>query len=41
MKDNVVKEKSFVFALQIVKLLKHLNQEKQEYILSKQLLLVQ
>ncbi|GGA27500.1 four helix bundle protein [Okeania sp. KiyG1] len=38
MKNNVVKEKSFAFALRIVKLSKHLNQEKQEYVLSKQLL---
>ncbi len=38
MKNNVVKEKSFVFALRIVKLSKYLSQEKQEYVLSKQLL---
>ena len=36
--NNVVKEKSFVFALRIVKLSKYLSQEKQEYALSKQLL---
>ena len=40
MKNNVVKEKLFAFALRIVKLSKHLNQEKEEYVLSKQLLLV-
>ncbi|MGD1712759.1 four helix bundle protein [Hydrocoleum sp. CS-953] len=38
MTNNVVKEKSFVFALRIVKLSKYLSQEKQEYVLSKQLL---
>ncbi|NES03105.1 MAG: four helix bundle protein [Okeania sp. SIO2F4] len=37
MKNNVVKEKSFAFALRIVKLSKYLSQEKQEYVLSKQL----
>lgn len=38
MKNNVVKEKSFSFALRIVKLSKYLNQDKREYVLSKQLL---
>ena len=38
MKDNVVKEKSFAFALRVVKLSKYLNQDKHEYVLSKQLL---
>ncbi|MEQ8757694.1 MAG: four helix bundle protein [Coleofasciculus sp. G1-WW12-02] len=38
MKTNIVKEKSFAFALRIVKLFKYLNQEKREYVLSKQLL---
>ena len=38
MKNNVVKEKSFSFALRIVKLSKYLNQDKKEYVLSKQLL---
>ncbi|MGD1806661.1 four helix bundle protein [Dapis sp. BLCC M126] len=38
MKNNVVKEKSFAFALRIVKLSQYLNQDKQEYVLSKQLL---
>ena len=35
---NVVLDKSYAFALQIVKLYKYLSQEKKEYILSKQLL---
>ena len=35
---NVVKEKSFAFALRVVKLSQYLNQEKREYVLSKQLL---
>ena len=38
MTESVVVEKSKAFALRIVKLYKHLNQEKQEYVLSKQLL---
>ncbi|GGA23441.1 four helix bundle protein [Okeania sp. KiyG1] len=38
MKNNVVKEKSFAFALRVVKLSKYLNQDKHEYVLSKQLL---
>ncbi|MGD1700034.1 four helix bundle protein [Dapis sp. BLCC M229] len=38
MRNNVVKEKSFAFALRIVKLSKYLSQEKHEYVLSKQLL---
>ena len=36
--DNVIKNKSFNFALRIVKLYQFLNQEKKEYVLSKQLL---
>jgi len=35
---NVVLDKSYAFALQIVELYKYLSQEKKEYILSKQLL---
>ncbi len=35
--ENIIKEKTFNFALRIVKLYKYL-QEKQEYVLSKQLL---
>lgn len=36
--DNPIKEKSFKFAIRIVNLYKYLCNEKQEYILSKQLL---
>ena len=36
--DNVVKEKSFEFSVRIVNLYKHLTTNKQEYVLSKQLL---
>ncbi len=35
--ENIIKEKTFNFALRIVKLYKYL-QDKQEYVLSKQLL---
>ena len=38
MADNVIKTKSFNFALRIVKLFQFLNQEKKEFVLSKQLL---
>ena len=38
MRSNVVEEKSFVFALRVVKLYQHLLKDKDEYILSKQLL---
>jgi four helix bundle protein len=38
MKENVVKDKSFDFALRVVKLAKYLEGEKREYILSKQVL---
>ena len=38
MKDNIIKNKSFDFALSIVQLYKYLIDEKKEYILSKQLL---
>ena len=39
MKDeNIVKEKSFEFSVRIVNLYKHLTANKQEYVLSKQLL---
>lgn len=37
-KDNVIQIKSYEFALRVVKLYKHLSQEKKEYVLSKQLL---
>ena len=38
MKENVIKDKSFAFALRIVKLYKFLCESKREYVLSKQLL---
>ena len=38
MKENVVKNKSFAFALRIVKLFQFLQSEKKEFVLSKQLL---
>lgn len=38
MKGNVVREKSYEFALRIVKLYKYLADEKREYVLSKQVL---
>jgi len=38
MKENLVKSKSFAFAIRIVKLYKFLQFEKKEYIISKQIL---
>jgi four helix bundle protein len=38
MKENIIKEKSYKFALRIINLYKHLNYEKKEYVLAKQLL---
>lgn len=38
MADNIIKIKSFSFALRIVKLSQFLNKEKKEFVLSKQLL---
>lgn len=38
MKESVLKEKSYKFALRIVKLNKYLNEEKKEFVLSKQIL---
>ncbi len=38
MKDNVIRDKSFAFAIRIVNLYKYLNETKKEYVLSKQLL---
>ena len=38
MKENVIKTKSFAFALRIIKLYQFLQSEKKEYILSKQLM---
>lgn len=37
-KDNVIQIKSYDFAVRVVKLYKHLAQEKKEFVLSKQLL---
>lgn len=37
-KENVLKDKSYKFALRIVKLCRHLTEEKREFILSKQIL---
>jgi len=39
MKENPVLEKSFAFALRIVKLHRYLVEEKKEYVLSKELLI--
>ena len=38
MKDNIILDKSFDFAIRVVKLYKHLCKDKKEYVLSKQLL---
>lgn len=38
MKENVIKHKSFDFAVRIVKLYQYLCNEKKEYVLSKQIL---
>ncbi len=38
MRENIVKNKSFVFAIRIVKLYQFLVENKKEYVLSKQLL---
>lgn len=37
-KDNVIQVKSYDFAVRVVKLYKHLSQEKKEFVLSKELL---
>lgn len=37
MKENIVKEKSFRFAVRVVRLYQYLCQEKKEFVLSKQL----
>ena len=37
-KENVLKDKSYKFALRIVKLYKHLTEDKKEFVLSKQIL---
>ncbi len=36
--DNIIQIKSYEFALKIIKIYKYLSQEKNEYVLSKQLL---
>ena len=36
--ENTIKEKSFRFAIRIVKLCRYLQEEKKEYVLSRQLL---
>jgi four helix bundle protein len=38
MGENIVKMKSFLFAVRIVKLYKYLSEEKKEYVMSKQIL---
>ena len=38
MKNNIIKDKSYGFALRIVKMCRYLTSEKQEYVLSKQVL---
>ena len=38
MKNNIVKDKSYQFALRVVKMFKYLTQEQREFVLSKQTL---
>ncbi|PID94607.1 MAG: four helix bundle protein [Bacteroidetes bacterium] len=38
MKNNIIKERSYCFAIRVVKLYKHLSHEKRAFVLSKQLL---
>lgn len=38
MKENIVRDRSFAFALRVVKLAKYLQCEQKEYVLSKQVL---
>lgn len=38
MKENLIKDKSFKFAIRIINLYNYLKDEKKEYVLSKQLL---
>ena len=38
MKPNVVKDKSFTFAIRVVKLAQHLQEQKKEFVLSRQVL---
>ncbi|MEJ2628084.1 MAG: four helix bundle protein [bacterium] len=37
-KENIIKQKSFQFALEIIEVYKYLSNKKREYVLSKQLL---
>jgi four helix bundle protein len=37
-KENIIKEKSYKFALRIIKLFRYLRDEKSEFVLSKQIL---
>lgn len=38
MKENIIKSKSFLFAIRIVRLYQYLYEQKKEFVLSKQLL---
>jgi len=38
MKQNIIQEKSYSFALRIINLYKYISQNKKEYTLSKQIL---
>lgn len=38
MKENIIKEKSFQFAIRVVKLYQYLRTDKKEFVLSKQML---
>jgi four helix bundle protein len=38
MKENIVKDKSFAFALRVIKLVKYLEGQQREFVLSKQVL---
>ncbi len=38
MKENIIKDKSYAFAIRIVNVYKHLVENKKEFVLSKQLL---
>ncbi len=38
MKENIIRDKSYAFAIRIVKMYKYLCEEKKEFVLSKQLL---
>jgi len=38
MKNNIIKDKSYLFALRVIKAYKFLSEEKREFVLSKQML---